>query len=177
MAAILLIDDNRMVRETLLNVFSEQYECHTADRAEQALQLLEFQNYDLVITDVSMPGVGGLEILRRIKQRHTIPVIVISGRGDEYEEAAVKMGAFAFFAKPFRLDALEVAVAEALATRTHQQPAAKEEWVPLSTVEGQYVARVLQHTSGNKQAAARILGIDRKTLDRMIKRHEIQRRP
>jgi len=48
-----------------------------------------------------------------------------------------------------------------------------EEWVPLSKIEGRYVARVLQHTGGNKQAAARVLRIDRKTLDRMIKRHQI----
>lgn len=49
-----------------------------------------------------------------------------------------------------------------------------ENWVPLSTVEGEYVARVLHHTGGNKQAAARVLGVDRKTLDRMIKRHHIE---
>jgi transcriptional regulator of acetoin/glycerol metabolism len=53
-------------------------------------------------------------------------------------------------------------------------PATPETWVPLSTVEGEYVARVLQHTGGNKQAAARVLGVDRKTLDRMIKRHGIE---
>lgn len=49
-----------------------------------------------------------------------------------------------------------------------------EEWVPLSKVEANYVARVLEHTGGNKQAASRILGIDRKTLDRMVKRHVIE---
>jgi DNA-binding NtrC family response regulator len=48
-----------------------------------------------------------------------------------------------------------------------------EEWVPLSDIEGRYVAQVLEHTRGNKQAAARVLAIDRKTLDRMIKRHHI----
>ena len=49
----------------------------------------------------------------------------------------------------------------------------KEEWVPLSEIEGRYVAQVLEHTRGNKQAAARVLAVDRKTLDRMIKRHHI----
>ena len=48
-----------------------------------------------------------------------------------------------------------------------------EEWVTLSEIEGRYVARVLNRTGGNKQAAARVLSIDRKTLDRMIKRHHI----
>lgn len=49
-----------------------------------------------------------------------------------------------------------------------------EELVPLSEIEGRYVTRVLEHTRGNKQAAARVLGVDRKTLDRMIKRHHIE---
>lgn len=48
-----------------------------------------------------------------------------------------------------------------------------EEWVPLAEIEGRYVTRVLTHTRGNKQAAARVLSVDRKTLDRMIKRHKI----
>lgn len=50
---------------------------------------------------------------------------------------------------------------------------APRDWPPLSEIEGRYVARVLQHTAGNKQAASRLLGVDRKTLDRMIKRHNI----
>lgn len=52
------------------------------------------------------------------------------------------------------------------------QPA-NDEWVTLSKIEGRYVDSVLKHTHGNKQAAARILSVDRKTLDRMIKRHQI----
>jgi two-component system, NtrC family, response regulator AtoC len=48
-----------------------------------------------------------------------------------------------------------------------------EEWLTLADIEGRYVARVLMHTKGNKQAAARVLSVDRKTLDRMIKRHHI----
>lgn len=54
-----------------------------------------------------------------------------------------------------------------------EESEAGEDWFSLSVVEGQHVARVLDHTGGNKQAAARILGVDRKTLDRMIKRHQI----
>lgn len=49
-----------------------------------------------------------------------------------------------------------------------------EEWVTLAEIEGRYVAKVLAHTRGNKQAAARVLRVDRKTLDRMIKRHHIE---
>jgi len=62
------------------------------------------------------------------------------------------------------------------ATKSEASPApeaAIEDWVTLSEIEGRYVARVLEHTGGNKQAAARVLAVDRKTLDRMIKRHNI----
>jgi DNA-binding NtrC family response regulator len=52
-------------------------------------------------------------------------------------------------------------------------PAAAEEWPKLSIIEGRYVAKVLAHTRGNKQAAARLMEIDRKTLDRMITRHKL----
>lgn len=117
MATILVIDDDIAVRQVLDALLSEEHECHTADRAEQAVELLEIEDYDLVITDVSMPGLGGLEVLRRIKLRHSIPVIVISGRPNEYKEAALKMGAFAFLAKPFKLAALETTVLEAIAAR------------------------------------------------------------
>ena len=53
------------------------------------------------------------------------------------------------------------------------EPEQQEEWPTLAEIEGRHVARVLAHTGGNKQAASRVLGVDRKTLDRMIKRHGI----
>lgn len=56
-------------------------------------------------------------------------------------------------------------------TRRASEP---EALVPLSKIEGRYVAKVLTRTGGNKQAASRILEVDRKTLDRMIKRHQIE---
>ncbi|HEY0077765.1 MAG TPA: sigma-54 dependent transcriptional regulator [Pyrinomonadaceae bacterium] len=70
--------------------------------------------------------------------------------------------------------------AQARQTDTTQPPApvasaaeASDHWPPLSEIEGRYVSRVLEHTRGNKQAAARLLGIDRKTLQRMIARHNL----
>ena len=120
MATLLVIDDDPTVRETLQKVFSQSYECDTADRAEQALECLEFQEYDAVITDISMPGVGGVRILKHIKARHSkTPVIVISGNGSEFEDLLMEMGAFAYFTKPFRLEKLELAVTQAIAQ--HQQ--------------------------------------------------------
>jgi transcriptional regulator with GAF, ATPase, and Fis domain len=58
-------------------------------------------------------------------------------------------------------------------TNGHSSAATLNDLVPFSTIEGRYVAQVLEYTRGNKQAAARVLVVDRKTLDRMIKRHHI----
>jgi len=97
-------------------IFAGKHQCHTASRAEQALEYLEVQKYDVVITDVSMPGLGGVEVLRRINEQHTgTPVIVISGRPDQYQDRAFELGAFAFFAKPFSLTEIENSVDRALA--------------------------------------------------------------
>jgi DNA-binding NtrC family response regulator len=62
---------------------------------------------------------------------------------------------------------------ETLHSHTPAAEPTNGDWVTLAKVEERYVARVLEHTGGNKQAAARILAVDRKTLDRMIKRHHI----
>src|SRR6266513_6531738 len=121
MATLLLIDDDSAVRQMLESLFSSTHECHTADRAEQALEYLQFQKYDVVITDVSMPGLGGVEILQQIREQHDpTPVIVISGRPDQYRDTVLEIGAFAFLAKPFSLSAIEAAVANAIAQGQQQ---------------------------------------------------------
>lgn len=115
MATLLLIDDDIAVRQMLDSLFSTDHECHTADRAEQALEFLDFQKYDVVITDVSMPGLGGVGFLERVNSQHPgTPVIVISGRADEYKQTVLDLGAFAFHAKPFSLSAIEASVLAAL---------------------------------------------------------------
>lgn len=115
MATLLLIDDDPAIRQILKVLFTGTHESHTAERAEQALEFLQFQEYDVVITDISMPGLGGVEIVKRIRKHHNAtPVIVISGRADEYREALMDMGVFACFSKPFPLGEIEEAVNQAI---------------------------------------------------------------
>ena len=121
MATILIVDDDTLIRDTLHEFLSEKHECHTADRAEQALSYLEVESYDAVITDVAMPGLTGREILMYVQNQHpTTPVIVISGKPDGADgKSLVEMGAFAYFTKPFQLDELEETVTLAIAK--HQE--------------------------------------------------------
>lgn len=119
MATLLIVDDDTTIRETLADLLSGSYECHTADRAEQALAYLEVENYDVVLTDISMPGLSGREILKRIQENHpATPVIVISGDSNDAAAAELlAMGAFAFLSKPFQLAVVEDTVVRAIARR------------------------------------------------------------
>jgi len=115
MAAILIVDDDDAVRDVLYDLFSDEHLCHVAATAEQALSFLDDQPYDVVLTDISMPGLSGLELLGHLRQtRPGTPVIVVSGIGDRtHAEGLTRLGAFDFILKPFQLEEVEQSVARA----------------------------------------------------------------
>lgn len=122
MATLLIVDDDNIVRDMLHELLSTTYECHTADRAEQALAYLEVETYDVVLTDISMPGLSGRDLIKRIQADHkATPVIVISGMpggADDIDgKRILDLGAFAFFSKPFKLEEIEDAVVRAISRR------------------------------------------------------------
>lgn len=123
MATLLIVDDDNRVRDTLNDLLSETHECHTADRAEQALAYLEIESYDAVVTDINMPGLSGREILKRIQEKHpATPVIVISGNSSEEDaKELIAMGAFEYLTKPFQLEDVEESVNRALASHREKQ--------------------------------------------------------
>jgi two-component system response regulator AtoC len=119
MATLLIVDDDNLVRENLLELLSASHECHTADRAEQALAYLDIETYDVVLTDLAMPVLSGRDLLSHIQTKHpTTPVIVISGMLEEDNaREIIEAGAFAYFAKPFNLAEIEAAVDRAIVRR------------------------------------------------------------
>ena len=119
MAAILIVDDDDAVRDTLYDLFSEYHLCHSASSAEQALAFVREQPYDVVLTDISMPGLSGVELLGMLRQTQPdTPVIIVSGIGDRsHAEGLVRLGAFDFILKPFRLEEVEESVARAIEQR------------------------------------------------------------
>lgn len=132
MATLLIVDDDSLIRDTLHELFSEKHACHTADRAEQALAYLDIETYDAVLTDISMPQLSGRELLKHIQAKHpATPVIVISGLSDEADaRALIDMGAFAYFAKPFKLEDIEEAVERAVAR--HQELSSEDQRADLA---------------------------------------------
>jgi len=116
MASILVVDDDDTIRDALYELFADEHLCHTAATAERALAWLDTEGYDVVLTDISMPGLSGLELLGRVRQRYPeTPVIIISGINDqEHAQGLMKLGAFDFLLKPFRLEKVEESVKRAI---------------------------------------------------------------
>ncbi|HEX6043511.1 MAG TPA: response regulator [Pyrinomonadaceae bacterium] len=117
MAEILVVDDDDIIRETLCELLSQDHTCHAADTAEAALAMLEAQAFDLVLTDVSMPGLSGLDLLNRVVKLYPeTPVIVVSGLSDQGQaQSLMRHGACDYLLKPFRLEVVEESVRRALA--------------------------------------------------------------
>lgn len=116
MALILVADDDETIREALYEFLSEEHRCQTAESAEEALARLDEEPYDLVLTDISMPGLSGLELLGHSRQKYPdTPVIIISGIADKvHAEGLMKIGAFDYLLKPFRLESVDKSVKRAL---------------------------------------------------------------
>jgi DNA-binding NtrC family response regulator len=124
MAEILVVDDDDIIRETLWELLSQNHVCQTADTAEQALAKLESQAFDVVLTDVSMPGLSGLDLLNRMVQLYPgTPVIIVSGLSDqEQAQSLIAQGAFDYLLKPFRLEVVEESVRRAIEHRYNSNP-------------------------------------------------------
>ncbi|SRR6266498_3918420 len=119
MSRILVVDDDDAIRDTLYELLSEEYICQTAETAEKAFARLEADVYDVVLTDISMPGLSGVELLGHIRQKFSeTPVIIISGIDDrEHAQGLIKLGAFDFVMKPFTLEKVEMSVKRAIEYR------------------------------------------------------------
>jgi DNA-binding NtrC family response regulator len=116
MADILVVDDDDVIRETLCELLAASHSCQTADTAEEALARLEAQRFDVVITDISMPGLSGKDLLNRVVELYPgTPVIIISGLSDqEQAQSLIGLGAFDYLLKPFRLEVVEESVKRAI---------------------------------------------------------------
>ena len=121
MARILLVDDDPMIRATLpLALGVQGHEAVAAGDGGQALKALRLEAFDLVLTDVLMPDVDGLEVVRAVRQEFPrTPVVAMSGGsprlpGADALELASHLGAHAVLAKPFTEQQLREAISQAL---------------------------------------------------------------
>src|SRR5260370_4863018 len=113
---LLIVDDETEVRSVLRDLLSETYHCAEAQSAEEALARLRQEEFELVISDITMSGMSGLEMIPHVKTISPDTVIVMISGMQTIESAinALRLGAFDYLMKPFDLRQAEAAVSRAL---------------------------------------------------------------
>jgi len=123
-ASILVVDDERSVRESLERVLEKEgYQVFTAENARDAEDILNRESIALVLTDLRMPEISGLDLLRRVKKSHAdVEVVMITGHGTiEKAVEAMKEGAYDFITKPFKRAEILRSISKALEKRNLAQ--------------------------------------------------------
>ena len=121
--SILIVDDEPAQRQLLSTSLAKDYAIVAAANGQEATQLLTRRNFDLIITDERMPGMGGIELIKWIRERSPeIPIIVLTAHGSvETAVEAIKLGAQEYLTKPLKSpDELRIVVLKALRNRVLQ---------------------------------------------------------
>jgi len=127
-AKILVVDDDEVIRNLLMDTLSTMgYQTWGASNGEEALAVLNQKKVDIVITDIKMPKVDGVRLLKKIKETQPdLPVLIITAYSFAYsQDQALKSGADGFLAKPFRIGKMEELIKSALSQKksnTSQPP-------------------------------------------------------
>ena len=119
-ARVLVVDDSPDVRATMTRILTRDgHDTVVVGSTEEALEAFELQTFDVVVTDIKLPGAPGTELLRQLRARsHNVPVILFTGKPDvQTAIAAVELRAFHYLTKPFRARELLAIVGRAVAHR------------------------------------------------------------
>jgi len=137
-AAILIVDDDPSIHELIGAMLAEEpWKLDSAASGEEALSLLEGRTYDLVLTDILMPGMDGLALLAELRKRYpAVPVVVMTVKNTpEHILGSLRREATAYISKPFERDALIVTLQSALGASVGQDDirvlSDKPNWISL----------------------------------------------
>jgi response regulator RpfG family c-di-GMP phosphodiesterase len=141
-ARVLIIDDEPNVLSVLYSLLADRHECKTASCAAEALELFKEEQFDLILSDIMMPGMSGLELLEIIKKAEDSPTVILISGNINIQSAidAMRRGAYDYVTKPFNLADVEMAVErglrhQALIKSNQQYERHLEELVSLRTYE------------------------------------------
>ncbi len=139
---ILVIDDEPQIRRVMrATLTGHEYEVDDARTGDEALEKLRHARYDLILLDMNMPGIGGLETCRLIRSASEIPIIVLTVRNSEQDKvAALDAGADDFVSKPFSMPELLARIRAAL-RRAPLSPDSGPARLTLGAVEIDFQAR------------------------------------
>ena len=147
--AVLIIEDDPAIRRFLRVSLAESgYRVIEAGSGQQAMRRLRLDRPDIIILDLGLPDIDGLDVIREIRRASPVPIVVLSSRADERGKvAALDLGADDYVTKPFGIDELTARLRTALRHRLHQQGA------PASFVTGDLMVdrvRRLVHLKGTE---------------------------
>jgi two-component system, OmpR family, KDP operon response regulator KdpE len=113
---ILVVDDERQIRRALgLNLTARDYHVVYADSGEAAMQAAAAEHPDLVLLDLGLPGVSGIEVIEALREWSKVPIIVLTARGDEQSKLiALNAGADDYITKPFGMTEMLLRIRTAL---------------------------------------------------------------
>lgn len=157
---ILVVDDEKSMRE-ILEIFlkSEGYGVSVAENGEKAIKAVKEDIFDLIITDMNMPKVGGLELLRNVKQTapDTVVVIITAFGTTESAVEAMKLGAYDYIQKPFQMDDIRLVIKNALEKQRLQKD--------VSILKEQLKAPSLENIIGKSDAMQTLFSVISKTAE------------
>lgn len=119
---ILVVDDEAIIRKSIsANLLAEGYQVSTAQNGEEAVAALKMGSFDLVVTDLVMPGLDGIELLKQTKSlAPSIPVLILTGQGDlDSAIKALRSGADDYILKPCDIDELLERISRCLERRQY----------------------------------------------------------
>jgi DNA-binding NtrC family response regulator len=144
----LVIDDEQIVLDSVSRILTEDhYETDTALSGRDGLRRAMARDYDVVLTDIRMPDIGGMRVLRDIKRaKPSLPVVIITGYATVRSAAqAMKLGAADYLEKPFTPEQLLRAVESALALAATQEPEAQ------TIIHKEELLKVLERAASNRE--------------------------
>jgi DNA-binding NtrC family response regulator len=195
---ILVVDDKANIRALLQDILSDAHDVSLAADGAAARGLLEGQTFELVITDVRMPGLGGFELVELIKSRWPLTeVVMMTGHGSiPAAVEAMRKGAYDYLQKPFDPDDVSLVAARALGRQQERAQAAsappslpgeQQDLASLSYREAlaaardrggrDYLSALLRAFNGNVSRAAARAGLERESLHRLLRRHGLSAEP
>ena len=191
---ILIVDDRENMRNLLRDILAPHHDVVLAADGPAAHAELEAQSFEVVLTDVRMPGLDGFELIRLLKERWPLMEVVMMTAFASIPSAveAMRQGAYDYVQKPFDPDDVGLVVTRALdrhrerAARRAQAPhpgMSPEELAALSYREAlasardrgsrEYLTALLQTFGGNVSRAAERAGLERESLHRLLRRHGV----
>jgi two-component system response regulator RegA len=166
----LVVDDDGVFRNRLCRALAQRkWEAEAVPDGEEALRFARERSPDLVVVDLRMTGMGGLNVVEKLRAiDSSMTIIVLTGYGSiPTAISAIKRGADHYLSKPADADQILAAYETARSAR-RDAPELPETVPTLARVEWEHMQRVISDCDGNISQAARLLGIHRRSLQRKL---------